>query len=208
MARPLLRLSSGLRTCLHSTPLSIPRRFPSSSPTVSLSFPLSSRAFSTSSPRLFASRFVIPGTPRARRRLLAVLALIPFITYYLAPPKPALNPQVYTDHAVKSVEKVGPAHVELVVPVADPERALFGRDAVVFSPYGNVARPPPREENRAKGDPEDSGGHGRETVVVQHIMVKNPDLMIERAYTPVNDVEADGEMRMVVKRVRGGEVGR
>jgi cytochrome-b5 reductase len=39
-------------------------------------------------------------------------------------------------------------------------------------------------------------------------MVKNPDLMIERAYTPVNDVAADGRLRMVVKRVPGGEVGR
>jgi cytochrome-b5 reductase len=39
-------------------------------------------------------------------------------------------------------------------------------------------------------------------------MVKNPDLMIERPYTPVNDAEADGEARLVVKRVRGGEVGR
>jgi hypothetical protein len=39
-------------------------------------------------------------------------------------------------------------------------------------------------------------------------MVKNPDLMIERPYTPINDVRADGEVRIVVKRVKGGEVGR
>jgi cytochrome-b5 reductase len=32
--------------------------------------------------------------------------------------------------------------------------------------------------------------------------------MIERPYTPINDVAADGEMAMVVKRVKGGEVGR
>jgi cytochrome-b5 reductase len=45
-------------------------------------------------------------------------------------------------------------------------------------------------------------------VTVYHVMVKSPDLMIERPYTPVNDVRTDGEVRLVVKRVRGGEVGR
>ncbi|WVQ83198.1 hypothetical protein IAT38_005337 [Cryptococcus sp. DSM 104549] len=39
-------------------------------------------------------------------------------------------------------------------------------------------------------------------------MVKSPDIQIERPYTPVNDAVQDGEARMVVKRVRGGEVGR
>lgn len=47
-----------------------------------------------------------------------------------------------------------------------------------------------------------------QTIMVHHVMVKSPDLMIERPYTPVNDVDADGEVRLVVKRVRGGEVGR
>jgi cytochrome-b5 reductase len=39
-------------------------------------------------------------------------------------------------------------------------------------------------------------------------MVKSPDLMIERPYTPVNDVKAEGDVKLVVKRVRAGEVGR
>ncbi|KAL7421741.1 hypothetical protein Q5752_003512 [Cryptotrichosporon argae] len=39
-------------------------------------------------------------------------------------------------------------------------------------------------------------------------MVKSPDIQIERPYTPVNDAAADGEVCMVVKRVKGGEVGR
>lgn len=39
-------------------------------------------------------------------------------------------------------------------------------------------------------------------------MIKNPDLQIERPYTPVNDVARDGELDLVVKRVQGGEVGR
>lgn len=53
-------------------------------------------------------------------------------------------------------------------------------------------------EDRAKG----------KEVTVYHVMVKSPDLMIERPYTPVHDVGADGEVKLVVKRVRGGEVGR
>lgn len=48
-------------------------------------------------------------------------------------------------------------------------------------------------------------------VVIQHVMVKSPDIQIERPYTLINDPNAangEREMRMVVKRVRGGEVGR
>ncbi|GMK59129.1 hypothetical protein CspeluHIS016_0701440 [Cutaneotrichosporon spelunceum] len=164
------------------------------------------RSFTPSPPRTFrptpparATRLLIPGTPRARRRLLAVLALIPFLAYYLNPGQP-LNPQVYSDLAVTSVDKVGPAHVELVVPVSQSERAMFGRDAVIASPYGVPPRPP---TSKPPSTPEDEG-----RIVVQHIMVKNPDLMIERAYTPVNDVATDGLIRAIVKRVRGGEVGR
>jgi cytochrome-b5 reductase len=44
--------------------------------------------------------------------------------------------------------------------------------------------------------------------VIEHIMIKNPDLQIERPYTPVNDVSKDGEVDVIVKRVRGGEVGK
>lgn len=45
-------------------------------------------------------------------------------------------------------------------------------------------------------------------VTIQHVMIKSPDLQIERPYTPVNDVRKDGEVKVVVKRVKGGEVGR
>lgn len=43
---------------------------------------------------------------------------------------------------------------------------------------------------------------------IHHICVKSPDLQIERPYTPINDVQKDGVMKIVVKRVKGGEVGR
>jgi hypothetical protein len=45
-------------------------------------------------------------------------------------------------------------------------------------------------------------------VDVWHVYVKSPDLQIERPYTPINDVEKDGFARLLVKRVKGGEVGR
>lgn len=44
--------------------------------------------------------------------------------------------------------------------------------------------------------------------MVQHMMIGAPDIQIERPYTPVNDPGADADVKMVVKRVRGGEVGR
>jgi len=46
------------------------------------------------------------------------------------------------------------------------------------------------------------------SIVIEHVMIKNPDLQIERPYTPVNDVGKDGEVDVIVKRVQGGEVGK
>jgi len=52
----------------------------------------------------------------------------------------------------------------------------------------------------------DKGEDG--SIVLEHVMIKNPDLQIERPYTPVNDVGEDGEVDVIVKRVQGGEVGK
>lgn len=52
----------------------------------------------------------------------------------------------------------------------------------------------------------DKGEDG--SIVLEHVMIKNPDLQIERPYTPVNDVGKDGEVDVIVKRVQGGEVGK
>lgn len=107
--------------------------------------------------------------------------------YYLWPQsKKPLNPQSYSEHAISSNERISPKHVVLGVPVSPSELPQFAQDAVTL-----------RGQHPAPGE-----------VVVQHVMVKNPALMIERPYTPINDVAAEGEMKMVVKRVRGGEVGR
>ncbi|KAJ9100108.1 hypothetical protein QFC19_005788 [Naganishia cerealis] len=53
----------------------------------------------------------------------------------------------------------------------------------------------------------DPSGDASGTLDVFHVYVKSPDLQIERPYTPINDVEKDGYIRLLVKRVKGGEVG-
>ncbi|GFZ44080.1 hypothetical protein JCM24511_01801 [Saitozyma sp. JCM 24511] len=166
--------------------------------TLSAPAPASASAFSPS--RLPTIRWASSSTPTpppspapARRRgfylPLSLLLIVPAIYYfYPSPPSRRLSPYTYSDHPVSSTTPLGPSHKELVVPIPPGSIGLFGADAV-----------------RLDGTPmrKDDG-----EVVIQHVMIKNPDLQIERPYTPVNDVEKDGEMRLVVKRVKGGEVGR
>jgi hypothetical protein len=133
-----------------------------------------------------------PPAPARRRGFylpLSLLLITPAI-YYFYPTSPSrrLSPYTYSDHPVSSTTPLGPSHKELVVPIPPESIGSFGTDAVRLD-----------------------GAHVRKDhgeVVVQHVMIKNPDLQIERPYTPTNDVEEDGEMRLVVKRVKGGEVGR
>ncbi|RSH83740.1 hypothetical protein EHS25_005355 [Saitozyma podzolica] len=153
-----------------------------------------------SSPWLLTIRWASSSTPTsppspapARRRgfylPLSLLLVVPAI-YYFYPSSPSrrLSPYTYSDHPVSSTTPLGPSHKELAVPIPRESIGLFGTDAV-----------------RLDGTPVKKDD---EELVVQHVMVKNPDLQIERPYTPTNDVETDGEMRLVVKRVKGGEVGR
>jgi cytochrome-b5 reductase len=118
---------------------------------------------------------------------LSLVLLFP-ATYFLtrSASSPHLSPQVYSDHAIASSHNLIPSHKEITIPVPASQRDLFDQSAV-----------------RRDGTPLEKG-----EVAVQHVMIKNPDLQIERPYTPVNDVAGDGEMGLVVKRVRGGEVGR
>ena len=112
-----------------------------------------------------------------------------------------LSPYSYTDHTVSCVRKLTASHVQVAVPLDSDSRQLFSHPELVAAgpsqpPSPSTAAHPERSEAASRA------------ITVHHVMVKNPDLMIERPYTPVNDVEADGEARLVVKRVRGGEVGR
>lgn len=98
---------------------------------------------------------------------------------------PDLSPYSYTRHTIHSIEKLGPQHIILRIELNDKSRAMFDVDRA--------------------GEQEDREG---QEVTIQHVCVKSPDLQIERPYTPINDPARDGYMEFVVKRVRGGEVGR
>ena len=79
---------------------------------------------------------------------------------------------------------MSPAHKLVSVTIPPAARSLFAE------PY------------KADGTQAEEG-----EIVVQHMMLGAPDIQIERPYTPVND-PMSGEVEMVIKRVRGGEVGR
>lgn len=121
-----------------------------------------------------------PSRPsRKRYYLLAIpLAFLPF-TLFGTSRKP-LDPYAYSDHEIRSSTRLTPQHAQVAIPLSPSDADKF--------------RPPEKGE----GD----------LVVIQHVMVKNPDLQIERPYTPINDVGEDGDIQLVVKRVKGGEVGR
>ena len=94
---------------------------------------------------------------------------------------PDLTPFKYTKHRVLSVKRISPQHVLVDIQVSEKSRAAFGNS-------------------------ESAGQVGN--LDIWHVYVKSPDLQIERPYTPINDVEKDGFIRLLVKRVKGGEVGR
>ncbi|KAK8864290.1 hypothetical protein IAR55_001536 [Kwoniella newhampshirensis] len=146
--------------------------------------------------RSFASTSA-PSSVRTKARLsrpvLAFLGLSLTLptTYFFFPlsSSSSLSPQIYTNHPVSTTQSLTSQHKLIAVPIPSSSSSTqyFERP---FRTDGSLA-------DVEKGE-----------VVVQHMMIKSPDIQIERPYTPVNDGVRDGEVRMVVKRVRGGEVGR
>ncbi|ODN79751.1 hypothetical protein L202_03664 [Cryptococcus amylolentus CBS 6039] len=107
--------------------------------------------------------------------------------YYLFPSSSPLLPYKYSDQPLQSSSPLTPVHKLLIVAVPPSSKEWFEK------PY------------RTDGTLADvEGGE----IVVQHVMVKSPDIQIERPYTLINDPVQEKSMRMVVKRVPGGEVGR
>ncbi|WVW83779.1 hypothetical protein I302_105800 [Kwoniella bestiolae CBS 10118] len=130
-------------------------------------------------------------TAQANRRwprlALTILGLTLPTSYFLFPSPPIMTPHMYSDQPVSSTQSISTQHKLITVPIPPSSKEFFERP---YRPDGSIA--------------DAEGGE----VVVQHMMIKSPDIQIERPYTPVNDGVEDGEVRMVVKRVRGGEVGR
>lgn len=117
---------------------------------------------------------------------ISLLVLLPTIYYLYPSSSPSLSPQVYSEHPISSSTLLGPQHKLISIPVDSSNISLFGDQAV---------------DRQGAVIPQN-------TIVIQHVMVKNPDLQIERPYTPINDVEHNGQIDLIVKKVKGGEVGR
>lgn len=166
---------------------------------ITISVPRPNQRTSSTPDPSFRKKLPAQSGPQVQRRYIPLSFLIlPPILWYLydttrdAPP---LSPYEYTDHNLISNERISPRHVCASVKLDEASRSLFGS-----SPDSLLAQGPSRRS--------EDGGAEAGLITVHHLMVKNPDLMIERPYTPVNDAEKDGEAKLVVKRVKGGEVGR
>ena len=107
------------------------------------------------------------------------LALFPGLYYLFSPPTLPLSPTSYSRQKIEGTETISPQHKLVSIPVSPAAQDLFDR-----------------LQDKDQGE-----------LTVFHMMVGSPDIQIERPYTPVNDPN-DGKLDMVVKRVRGGEVGR
>jgi len=107
----------------------------------------------------------------------------------------------------------------LAIPLAFLPFTLFGSSTKPLDPYtystqkvGSTSKLTPQHARIRipLSSPDsalfDKGEDG--SILLEHVMIKNPDLQIERPYTPVNDVGKDGEVDVIVKRVQGGEVGK
>nr|ODN88375.1 hypothetical protein L203_02988 [Cryptococcus depauperatus CBS 7841] len=127
---------------------------------------------------------------RSPQIVLSFLSLsigIPVAAYLFSTSPPPLQPHLYSDQPLKSTRPLTPFHKLISVTIPPASQKFFDK------PY------------RFDGTVTDvEGGE----VTVQHVMIKSSDIQIERPYTPVNDpTKGEKEVRLVVKRVRGGEVG-
>ncbi|EJT51480.1 hypothetical protein A1Q2_02715 [Trichosporon asahii var. asahii CBS 8904] len=137
-------------------------------------------------------------------------SLLPIIGYWFFPQRRVLNPAQYSEHTIDSVQLLSPRHAELSVRLLPQETRQFGKGAFPF-PYvgytGSIYSVSPQMYEALVAQTQDETPDDG-SVVVQHVMLRNPDIQIERHYTPVNDVARDGRMNLVVKKVRNGELGR
>ncbi|OXG97664.1 hypothetical protein C345_01011 [Cryptococcus neoformans A2-102-5] len=142
--------------------------------------------------RPFTSTHLPRQKSASRQRLYALLGLSLSLPagYYFFQPSLSLSPSAYSDQKLKSSKSLTPFHKLVTIKIPSSSYGFFDK------PY------------RLDGEVADvEGGE----VVIQHVMVKSPDIQIERPYTLINDptiTNGEREMRMVVKRVQGGEVGR
>ena len=124
--------------------------------------------------------------------MLASLVIhIPLISgawWYASIAAEDLSPFDHHPMPVEEIDQLTPRHKNIRVPLSDKSRHMFGDLSVGMD--GNSL--------------DVEGG----AVAVQHVGIKTRTMEVEKLYTPVNDPAADGYMDIVVKKVRGGEIGR
>lgn len=111
------------------------------------------------------------------------IALLPGLYWFLSS-SPPLSPQLYSTQTIASTAPLDPSHKLVSIAIPRSASHLFSS---AYKRDGSPAAP---------GE-----------IVVQHMMLGAPDIQIERPYTPIND-PGEGQVDMVIKRVKGGEVGR
>ncbi|WWC70321.1 uncharacterized protein I206_104271 [Kwoniella pini CBS 10737] len=124
------------------------------------------------------------------RLALTILGITIPTTYLFFPnnnSKKSLKPNEYSDQKVTSIKTLSNQHKLITIPIDFKSKEFFENPFKIDGNFSN------KENNE---------------IVIQHIMIKSNDLQIERPYTFINDPLNDNEIRMVIKRVQGGEVGR
>lgn len=120
-------------------------------------------------------------------------------------PNPDLHPTKYTSHKIHSIRRVGKDHVILRIELSEGSRRLFlddsGSSASTTSITSNTSSTSPTSSTSSSPTP-------TRYITLSHIYLKSPSLQIERPYTPLTDPQTSPYLDLLVKRVRGGEVGR
>lgn len=126
------------------------------------------------------------GTPLYLLGFFAFFGTLGFALNRRPRPRDFLDPNVYSDQTVLSTKRLDEDHVLVTLNLEDRSVGRFGLYATKKD--GSVVRP--------------------SETLVQHLYVGQPDIQVERPYTPINNVPVDKTMQFVVKKVKGGEVGR
>ncbi|WRT66240.1 uncharacterized protein IL334_003193 [Kwoniella shivajii] len=174
-----------------------------------------SRQFASTSKSTSSSSTSSDGTTNrsrwfGRRIAITFLGLTIPTTYFFLPSSPGITPHLYSDQTVSCTKTISPQHKLITVDI--PSKSIeyfmkpFRRDGSLAN--SGIERQQSQQDQQNQQNQQGEDDKKEWEIVIQHMMIKSPDIQIERPYTPINDPTKDDQVRMVVKRVRGGEVGR
>ena len=120
--------------------------------------------------------------------LVSTALHIPMVVYVLNTDRGDIVPYDHTSRPISTIIPLTPRHRYVEIPISKEAAKRFG-------PLGLGMD---GEKLRVEDGP----------IAVQHVTIKSDAIQVERSYTPINDVEEDGVMKLIVKKVKGGEIGR